>query len=65
MKIRTIITLFALACIAFAMSSCATTTAIDGTVTKSLDPAATALAYQTALVALGEYQRQHPAHAEK
>ena len=60
MKLLTL-TLFAagVVLLAVALSACSTTTA-DGT-TRTVDP----LAYQTALVALAEYQRQHPVRPDK
>ena len=43
------------------LTACATTTAPDGTVTKSVDP----IAYQAAYLALSEWQRQHPVTGDK
>lgn len=52
MKTRHLMTLAALAMLAFAMSSCTTVTAPDGTITRTTDPQAVALAYEAAAVAL-------------
>ena len=55
-----IVTLFALACIAYVMSSCANPNG-----TSKLDPVAEDLIYKAADVAVAEYERQHPVHREK
>lgn len=51
MKKRHIITIAAIACICWAMTSCA------------MSPESAALAREAAAIALAEYQRQHPAPA--
>lgn len=48
MKLRALLTLTAIACIAYAMTACAMT------------PESAALAREAAALALSEYQRQHP-----
>ena len=65
MKARTLVTIAALACICWAMTSCTTTTNADGSVTKSTDPAAAAIALTAAQIALDQYNHRYPVTGDK
>ena len=47
------------------LPSCATTTAPDGSTTKTLDPQAAALAFQAAELAIAEYDKHHKINHDK
>jgi hypothetical protein len=65
MKSYRIAALVALACIAWAMTACSTTTAPDGTKTSGADPALTAAATAVAVEAIHAYTAKREIHPAK